>query len=142
MNSAVTLVQRAATPPAPAASTAPAGTAPAAAAPTATATGAAGTYTVTATDTLSGIAARFGVDQTRLAAANNIAGPAFVVRAGQVLTIPATGGSSTYTVTGTDTLSGIGARFNIDWMRIAEANGIAGPGYLVRAGQVLNIPAR
>ena len=142
VNSAVTLVQAQPAQPARAASTAPASTAPAAAAPTVTSTGAAGTYTVTATDTLSGIAARFGVDQTRLAAANNIAGPAFVVRAGQVLTIPATGGSSTYTVTGTDTLSGIGARFNIDWMRIAEANGIAGPNYLVRAGQVLNIPAR
>ena len=115
---------------------------PAAAAPTVTSTGAAGTYTVTATDTLSGIAARFGVDQTRLAAANNIAGPAFVVRTGQVLTIPATGGASSYTVTGTDTLSGIGVRFGVAWERIAEANGIAGPGYLVRAGQTLTIPAR
>ncbi|MEI7924667.1 MAG: LysM peptidoglycan-binding domain-containing protein [Chloroflexota bacterium] len=146
VNSAVTLMQtRAATTPVasvtPAAS-APAAVAPAAAAPAVTSTGATSTYTVTATDTLSGISARFGVSADRIAAANGLVGPAFVVRTGQVLTIPAAGGSSSYTVTGTDTLSGIGARFNIDWMRIAEANGIAGPNYLVRAGQVLNIPAR
>ena len=52
----------------------------------------------------------------------------------------ATTSTTSYTVTGTDTLSGIGARFGVPWMRIAEANGITGPNYVVRSGQTLTIP--
>ncbi|MGE3856644.1 MAG: LysM peptidoglycan-binding domain-containing protein [Dehalococcoidia bacterium] len=100
-----------------------------------------GTYTVLASDTLSEIAARFGVSLARLAAANGIEGPAYVVRSGQVLTIPGAG-PETYVVTATDTLSGIAARYDLDWLVLAEANGIAGPNYFVRAGQVLTIPGR
>lgn len=44
-------------------------------------------------------------------------------------------------MTATDTLSEIGVRCDVDWLRIAEANRIAGPAYSVRAGQVLTIPA-
>lgn len=57
-------------------------------------------------------------------------------------TVTSTGAAGTYTVTAADTLSAIGVRFGVDWMRIAEANGIAGPNYLVRSGQTLTIPAR
>ena len=102
---------------------------------------------MTGTDTLSEIGTRFGVDWLRIAEANGIAGPNYFVRAGQVLTIPAADASApgtgprTYRVTATDTLSEIGVRFGVDWLRIAEANGIAGPAYSVRAGQVLTIPA-
>lgn len=60
----------------------------------------------------------------------------------RVATSTASGALSTYTVTAADTLSGIGVRFGVDWMRIAAANGIAGSNYLVRDGQTLTIPAR
>jgi len=46
----------------------------------------------------------------------------------------------TYTVLPTDTLSQIGARFGVNWVLIAEANGIPGPNYPIRDGQVLTIP--
>lgn len=107
-----------------------------------TTSGSSTTYLVTAADTLSEIAARFSVPWTRIAAANGLAAPNYFVRTGQVLTIPAADGALTYVVTSSDTLSGIAARFDVDWMRIAEANGIAGPGYFVRTGQTLTIPAR
>lgn len=115
-------------------------------------------YVVTATDTLSAIGERFGVPWEQIAAANGIAGPAYVVRAGQVLTIPGTSptpatssipsapssaaGARTHIVTATDTLSEIGALFDVPWQQIAAANGIAGPAYILRPGQVLTIPAR
>jgi LysM repeat protein len=78
----------------------------------------------------------------RLAAANGIAGPNYVVRSGQTLTIPGGSGATTYVVSSSDTLSSIGAAFDIDWMRLAEANGIEGPRYFVRPGQTLTIPGR
>ncbi len=63
------------------------------------------------------------------------------MRPGQVLTIPAGGkGVQTHTVSATDTLSAIGARYGISWLQIAAMNGITGPNYEVRPGQVLTIP--
>ena len=92
---------------------------------------------------------RFGIPWEQIAAANNLT-PPYTVRAGQVLTIPGTTTTSTstlapsatrtYVVTSTDTLSDIGERFSVPWERIAAANNIAPP-YVVRAGQVLTIPA-
>ena len=126
---------------APAASAVQPGPTPVSVAP-ATALASGGTYVVSATDTLSDIAAKFNVPWQRIAAANGIAGPAYVVRSGQTLTIPGASGATTYVVTATDTLSSIGAAFDIDWMRLAEVNGIEGPRYFVRPGQTLTIPAR
>ena len=98
-------------------------------------------YAVSGADTLSDIGARFGVDWLAIANANGINGPAYDVRPGQVLLIPASGlGMQTYTASASDTLSGIGAKFGVDWLTIAAANDIAGPAYLVREGQVLRIP--
>lgn len=45
----------------------------------------------------------------------------------------------TYTVVAGDTLSEIGERFGVDYLRIAEANQIANPD-LIQIGQVLVIP--
>ncbi|MFA7297913.1 MAG: LysM domain-containing protein, partial [Dehalococcoidia bacterium] len=68
-----------------------------------------------------------------------------------VLTIPSTaspaapaGGAGTQTVVVGDgeTLSQIGERLGVPWLEIAEANGITGPLYVVRSGQVLVIPGR
>lgn len=46
---------------------------------------------------------------------------------------------TTYVVQSGDTLSGIGARFGVDYGAIASANGIANPD-LIYAGQILTIP--
>ncbi len=98
-------------------------------------------YTVTGADTLSDIALRFGVNWLDLANANGISAPNYVVRPGQTLVIPAGGSApTTYTVTGTDTLSDIATRFGVNWLDLATLNGIAGPNYVVWAGQVLTIP--
>lgn len=116
--------------------------------PTSTAPSSARTYTVTSTDTLSDIGERFGVPFEQIAAANNIA-PPYIVRAGQVLTIP---GSSTatptpstpvttrYVVVAGDTLTDLAARFGVSIERIAAANNIASSSG-VQIGQVLTIPA-
>jgi len=126
----------------------PAATSVATPAPTGGGTTAAVTYTVTAADTLIGIGARFGVDWLQIATANGIAGPDYFIQPGQVLTIP-TGSANpgsvamlrTHIVRSTDTLSGIGALYNMDWLDIAAANGIVGPNYFIWTGQVLTILA-
>lgn len=53
---------------------------------------------------------------------------------------PVPPGGGTYTVQPGDSLSLIGLQFNIPWQLIAEANGIAGPDYVIVPGQVLIIP--
>lgn len=47
---------------------------------------------------------------------------------------------NTYTVQSGDTLSGIGKKLGVDWKKIAELNGIDAPKYIIRKGQVLNLP--
>jgi LysM repeat protein len=54
---------------------------------------------------------------------------------------PNASGQTTYTVKPGDALSLIGEKFGIPWQLIAEANNIAGPGYVIVPGQVLIIPA-
>ncbi|MDO9444612.1 MAG: LysM peptidoglycan-binding domain-containing protein, partial [Dehalococcoidia bacterium] len=118
-------------------------------------------YTVTPTDTLSGIGARFGIPWMTIAAANGIAGPNYFISTGQVLTIPgaapatanvpptpstpptppAPSTNRTHVVLSTDTLSGIGALYGVPWLTIAAANDIPGPDYFIRTGQVLTIPS-
>jgi len=130
---------------------APAPTSPATATPRATPpAGQARTHVVASTDTLSSIGARYGVDWLDIAAANGIVGPSYFIRSGQVLTIPAaspapgastsTGTARTYLVGEGETLSEIGARVGVPWLEIAQANGIPGPSYIVRGGQILIIP--
>jgi LysM repeat protein len=51
------------------------------------------------------------------------------------------GEGGTYTVKPGDSLSIIGIQFGIPWQQIAEANGIAGPDYVITPGEVLIIPA-
>lgn len=52
---------------------------------------------------------------------------------------PSQGG--TYTVKPGDSLSLIGQKLGVPWQAIADANGIAGPDYVITPGQVLIIPA-
>ena len=107
-------------------------------------------YVVQRGDTLSSIAARFGVSLSSLAAANSISNLNLIF-VGERLTIPGTdGGSSTpppppptggttYIVQRGDALGLIAARFDVSLADLIAVNHIANPN-LVFVGQVLVIP--
>ncbi len=105
-------------------------------------------YVVRRGDTLSGIAARFGVSLSALARANGLTTRSFVY-VGQRLVIPSgstgattppsTGSSRVYIVRPGDTLSGIAARFGVSLNALARANGIRNPSRIY-VGQRLVIP--
>lgn len=106
-------------------------------------------YTVKTGDNLWSIGQKYGVPYLEIAKANNISSP-YVIRPGQVLTIPKKGQVSTpspssetssdeYVVKSGDTLWGIGQKYKINYMKIANANNISSP-YIIRPGQVLKIP--
>ena len=99
-------------------------------------------YTVKAGDTLYSIAKRYNVTVNALAAANKISSP-YIIRVGQVLTIPTKASPPAtavkYTVKAGDTLYSIAKRYNSTVAKIASANKISSP-YIIRVGQVLLIP--
>lgn len=101
-------------------------------------------YTVRGGDTLSRIAARFGVSTSALAAANGLSNPN-LIRAGQELKVPGSGtggaaGSSVHTVRPGETLMGISIHYGVKMAAIAAANGMTSLN-LVYAGQRLRIPS-
>lgn len=113
-------------------------------------------YTIAPGDTLGAIAARLGVGERALAAANGIRDPRRL-RPGQVLEIPGadSGGEgpaaageapaeapaeASYRVRPGDTLGEIARRAGVSAETVASANGIDDPRRL-RPGQVLTIPA-
>mgnify|MGYP000370749531 CR=1 FL=1 len=106
-----------------------------------------GSYTVKANDTLSGIAAKYNTSYQELARINGIDNPNKIYP-GQVLRLSAATpapapvtpqGGQRYVVKANDTLSGIGAKFDMDYKLIAKANNIADPNKIY-VGQVLTIP--
>jgi N-acetylmuramoyl-L-alanine amidase len=101
------------------------------------------TYRVRWGDTLSGIAARYGVGVERLARANHLR-PAGILRAGTTLHVFGAGRPSPlggrYRVRPGDTLSGIAARYGIGIGRLARANGLHVHGILL-AGITLRVPS-
>lgn len=105
--------------------------------------------------TLSGIAARYGVSVAAIQSANGMRGT--LLRAGQTLTIPVPGGSDDpdtdlandkpvvsasarrHTVLPGETLSGIASRYRVTVSGIRRANAMR-PGEILKAGRVLAIP--
>ena len=101
-------------------------------------------------ETLSAIAAQYGLTEAALAQANGIANPSLIY-AGQQLVIPASGGAASpatvpargqaiHVVQRGEALSAIGQRYGVTEGAIAQANGLANPN-LIYAGQQLVIPA-
>lgn len=95
-------------------------------------------YTVRAGDTVSGIAAAYGVPTSAISGFRS--GNPNLIYPGEVLTI---GGASkpagrTYTVRSGDTLSGIASRYGTSWQALAQKNGLANPN-IIFPGQVLRI---
>lgn len=111
-----------------------------------------GSYTVAAGDTLSVIAARFGITIDVLASANAIDDPNRI-RVGQVLLIPSADGTlsapALASITTTvlvragagDTLATLAARYQVDPALIAELNG-APPSHRLFPGQPIQVPAQ
>jgi LysM repeat protein len=120
-----------------------------AAAPVAVPTPAVTTITVQLGQTLSGLAAHYGISTSALAAANGIANPDLVA-AGTVLHLPAAGSpapagapaTTTFTtveVQPGQTLSALAARYGTTATALAAANGITNLN-LIEAGTVLQLP--
>ncbi len=102
-------------------------------------------YVVQQGDTLDGIAARVGIDASRLAAWNGLADPDHVV-VGQVLRLtappapaPARSSPGTYVVQPGDTLASIADHFGVSTSSLAAANSLTNPDSII-TGQVLSIP--
>lgn len=97
-------------------------------------------YTVQRGDTLGRIAKEQGVSVSALADVNNLSNPNLIYP-GQVLKIPAAGGSSgvTHVVARGDTLNRLAAQYNAPVSSIVSANGLSNPD-LIRVGQKLLIP--
>ena len=101
-------------------------------------------YTVQSGDTLSGIAAKYGMTVNELAQLNGISDPNRI-QVGQVLKVygESNGGSSsrpttTYVVQSGDTLSGIAAKYGMTVNELAQLNGISDPNR-IQVGQVLKV---
>lgn len=138
----------------------PTATSTSTAAPTGTATPQVTTYIVRSGDTLSLIAAQFGVTVDAIMAANGLTD--HMITVGQTLLIPVEPASAgagaevsetasaagtpepermTYVVQAGDNLSDIAQRFNISLEALMEANGIENPD-AISEGQTLIIPGR
>ncbi|MBB5749202.1 lytic transglycosylase domain-containing protein [Micrococcus sp. TA1] len=106
----------------------------------------AGTYTVKAGDTLSGIATRNGIGLSTLLKANGLSSAA-IIHPGQTLKLSGAAGqqsstsrasAGTYTVKAGDTLSGIATRNGIGLSTLLKANGLSSAA-IIHPGQTLKL---
>ncbi|HVI98737.1 MAG TPA: M23 family metallopeptidase [Sphingomonas sp.] len=93
------------------------------------------TYRVEPGDTLRRIASKTGGGELAIAKANGLVEP-YVIRAGQVLTIP---GGRYHEIERGQTGIAIARAYGVEWSRIVAANGLTEP-YLLRTGWRLLIP--
>lgn len=113
------------------------------------------TYTVQYGDTLSGIAARYGMSWQKLAGANGL-GEHSILHIGQTIHLPGEGSGSNflsgtggatdvpgpdYMVQSGDTLISIALRYEITWEELAAVNGLREDAVL-QIGQLLRIPGK
>lgn len=98
--------------------------------------------TVAVGDTLSGIARLFNTSVDEIVRLNRIANPNRIfpgqqlyLRVAETVPYPC---CDSYTVKRNDSLSAIGARFGVDWRRLASINEIANPDLII-PGQVLKL---
>lgn len=109
----------------------------------------AGSYSVKAGDSLSAIAARYGMSYETLARLNNISNPNRIY-VGQVLTLSSgstvsnvvnhstASAAGSYTVKSGDSLSAIAARYGMSYETLARLNNISDPNRIY-VGQTLNL---
>jgi LysM repeat protein len=106
------------------------------------------THVVQRGENLFRIALRYGTTVQAIASANGIANPALIY-VGQKLTIYSSGvqppapapSGTTYVVQPGDNLFRIALRYNLNYIYLAQYNGIANPSH-VYVGQVIRIPPR
>lgn len=94
------------------------------------------TYTVAEGDTISKIAAKFGVSVNTILWANNLSFSSYV-KPGQTLSVPSISGVI-YKVAKGDTISKIALKYGVAAAKITEANGLADEGLVI--GKNLVIP--
>ena len=95
-------------------------------------------YTVKSGDSLSEIAAKYGITYQKLANINGISNPSLIYP-GQVLKIEGEPNKAVYyTVKSGDSLSEIAAKYGITYQELANINGISNPS-LIYPGQVLRV---
>lgn len=101
------------------------------------------THTIQPGERLTDIAIRYNTTVEALRQANNLA-PGAALIAGQVLTLPPTGGPTTFARTHIvdrgETLKSIAERYGTTWQALAAANNIPDPNR-IQAGMTLVIPA-
>ena len=108
-------------------------------------------YTVRPGDTLSGVAARYGISWWRIAEVNELSENS-LLRIGQRIVLPGSGGTPPtgtgglaaedlpkYMVQSGDTLSVIAARFDTTWQELSSINGLS-TNSVLQIGQILRVP--
>ena len=116
--------------------------------PAPVAAGGSSCHTVMPGESVTTIAAKYGVSVQAIIDANHLANPN-VIYVGQCLTIPAKAPApapvksckTTYTVKAGDFLKQIAARYGVSWQTIAQLNGLVNPNYIY-PGQKLVIPVK